>query len=449
MSSIPLDYFLNDEELLKRHELAIPTDEMYRFFPPKEDIYLSDSDPQKNYRYIFNGQPKTDYEQRKLNEFQQYELTKGKLNYPNEWLESETMRLLQAAEFDIEKTYKLIVDGINFINSIPKSINNNIVSLLNSGIIYLYGRDHYFRPIIIVSFNQYKNIIEKNIYQEQDITNSMIYLINYVLKYMMIPGQIENWICLIDFKGAGVSDVSDFKKLTKILNSYRGRVFRNFFINLSGLLKIAVKAAVNLFGKHSARKLKILDKDELNKMQEFISPNNIQKKYGGTAPDVVPNSNNLFPPKMPSTNYELPGERLNIISEKAYKEMCLNSNPYKPFTISPKYLEKWNKEKEEKEMEEKKEKEQEILKEQIPTKKIEQIPILENKIAEEKKIEEIKMNEYHKREDSREYVINFLNDFEEFNIEDTFEEKKYYSKPGVNINNINSFFQKISNYRKM
>ena len=228
MSSIPLDYFLNDEELLKRHELAIPTDEMYRFFPPKEDIYLSDSDPQKNYRYIFNGQPKTDYEQRKLNEFQQYELTKGKLNYPNEWLESETMRLLQAAEFDIEKTYKLIVDGINFINSIPKSINNNIVSLLNSGIIYLYGRDHYFRPIIIVSFNQYKNIIEKNIYQEQDITNSMIYLINYVLKYMMIPGQIENWICLIDFKGAGVSDVSDFKKLTKILNSYRGRVFRNF-----------------------------------------------------------------------------------------------------------------------------------------------------------------------------------------------------------------------------
>jgi hypothetical protein len=55
MSSIPLDYFLNDEELLKRHELAIPTDEMYRFFPPKEDIYLSDSDPQKNYRYIFNS----------------------------------------------------------------------------------------------------------------------------------------------------------------------------------------------------------------------------------------------------------------------------------------------------------------------------------------------------------------------------------------------------------
>ena len=129
--------------------------------------------------------------------------------------------------------------------------------------------------------------------------------------------------------------------------------------------------------------------------------------------------------------------------------MCLNSNPYKPFTISTKYLEKWNKEKEEKEMEEKKEKEQEILKEQIPTKKIEQIPILENKIAEEKKIEEIKMNEYHKREASREYVINFLNDFEEFNIEDTFEEKRYYSRPGVNINSINSFFQKISNYRKM
>ena len=36
MTSIPLDFFMNNEELLKRHELAIPTNEMYRFFPPRE-----------------------------------------------------------------------------------------------------------------------------------------------------------------------------------------------------------------------------------------------------------------------------------------------------------------------------------------------------------------------------------------------------------------------------
>ena len=38
MASIPLDFFLNNEELLKRHEQALPTKEMYRYFPPKEEI---------------------------------------------------------------------------------------------------------------------------------------------------------------------------------------------------------------------------------------------------------------------------------------------------------------------------------------------------------------------------------------------------------------------------
>ena len=126
MSSIPLDYFLNDEELLKRHELAIPTNEMYRYFPPKEEVILLDSDPSKNYRFIFNGPKKTNFEQGKLNEFHEYELKTGKLNYPNEWLESDNMRLLQAAEYDIPKAYGLINDRIKFINNNPKTINTLI-----------------------------------------------------------------------------------------------------------------------------------------------------------------------------------------------------------------------------------------------------------------------------------------------------------------------------------
>ena len=452
MSSIPLDYFLNDEELLKRHELAIPSNEMYRYFPPKEEVILLDSDPSKNYRFIFNGPKKTNFEQGKLNEFHEYELKTGKLNYPNEWLESDNMRLLQAAEYDIPKAYGLINDRIKFINNNPKTINNKIISLLNSGCMFIYGRDHHFRPIIVISMTEYKKLIEKNIYSEQDINNSFIYLINYILKYLLIPGQIENWVAIIDFEGAGVSDVSDFKKIISILNSYRGRVFRNYFINISGFLKIAVKAAINIFGKSSAKKVRILDDDELNKLQEIISPSNIQKKYGGTAPDAQPGGNNLFPPRMPSMNYELNGERLNIISEEAYKEMCLNSNPYKPFAISQKYLEKWNKEKEEKEEKEKieKEKEQAALNNNKQIQEsVAQKSFINNNAVEEKRTNIIMNNNNHNRTTSREYVINFLNEFDELNMIETFEEKKYNSKIDLNIGNISSFFNKISNYKKM
>jgi len=452
MSSIPLDFFLHNEELLKWHEKAIPTDEMYRYFPPNEEIILPDSNPKKNYRFIFNGQPKTEYEQKKLNEYNDYELNHGKLTYPNIWLESDTMRLLQAAEYDLEKTYKTVKDTIKFINSSPIEINNKIVSLLNSGIMYVYGRDHHFRPIIIVSVKTYVNADEKDKYSFEDINTSIIYLMNYIVKYLLVPGQIENWITMIDFKGAGVSDVSDFKKLLTTLNSYRGRVFRSFFINVGGFLKMAVKTAINLFGSSSAKKLKILGSDELDKMQEIISPNNIQRKYGGTAPDVVPgyHTNNLFPPRMPSMNYELNGERLNIISEETYKEMCLNSNPFKPFVISPKYLEKWNKEKEEEQkMKEIEEQNRIISSQKVIEEQIDNKSNIDKIIKEEERVKMIKINEYNMRKNKRQYVIDFIKEFEELSLLEIFEEKKYYSKPNINIEKMNYFFQKIPKCRKV
>ena len=451
MASIPLDFFLNNEELLKRHEQALPTKEMYRYFPPKEEIILSDSNPKKNYRFIFNGQPKTDYEQRKLNEYNEYELKHGKLSYPNIWLESDTMRLLQAAEYDLEKTYNMAKDRINFINTSPTSINEKIISLLNSGIVYIYGRDHHFRPIIVISVKEYLDAIEKYKYSFEEINQSVIYLMNYLIKYILIPGQIENWVSMIDFKSTGVSAMSDFKKLLNTLNSYRGRVFRNYLINISGFLSFAIKAAANLFGSSSAKKLKLLAKDELHKMQELISPENIQKKYGGTAPDVIPgyNTRNLFPPNMPSSNYELNGEKLNIVSEDAYKEMCLNSNPFKPFVICPKYQEEWNREKEKEKIKEQSEINTNTNTLKIPENGIDNNLNIENKKIKEEENKLIKLKEINNRNIKKQYVIDFLKEFEEFNIVEIHEDKKYFSNPKINVEKMNNFFQKIPKCRKI
>ena len=450
MSSIPLDFFLNDEELFKRHELAIPTNEMYRFFPPNEEILMTDSKTQKNYRFIFNGQPKTEQEQKKLNDYNDYEAKHGKLTYPNNWLESDTMRLLQAAEYDIKKAYESITDTIKFINNNPLVMNDKIISLLNSGIMYVCGRDHHFRPLIIVSVKTYKKIIEKKEFSFQEINMSVIYLINYIFKYLFIPGQIENWVTIIDFKDTGVSDISDFKKLLTTLNTYRGRVFRNYFINISGFLAVAIKSAISIFGSSSANKLKILGSKELHLMHQIISPDNIQKKYGGTAPDLIPGNNNLFPPIMPSMNYGLSGEKLNIISEDAYKEMCLNGNPFKPFTISPKYLEKWEQEKQIQE--------QQALNISSNLPQTQDNVNNENNIIEENiektsiiepKIEKENITNNSKSIIGKQYVINFLKEFEELEMLELLEDKKYCSVSGINIEKINSFFNKIPKCRKI
>ena len=449
MSEKCLDFFLEEPQLSLRHNRAIPTEEMYRFIPPEDEVINIDkSDPSKNYRFIFNGQPKTQFEKEKLSEFSAYECKKGKLNYPENWLESDTMRLLQASEYDIKKTYTTINENIQWLNSIPKTINDKIVTLLNSGFMYVYGRDHHFRPIIIVSVKMVKKVISQK-YNFDEINESIVYLMNYIIKYILIPGQIENWIVFVDFQDVGISDIGEFKKILSTLSKQRGRVFKNYFVNIGGFIKMSVNAVVKMFSS-VARKLVILGHDELKKVQEIISSENLEKKYGGLAPDIVPGGNNLFPPIMPSSNFALSGEKLNIVSPEAYKEMCMNSNPHKPFVICPKYQEIWDKEKE---MELQKEKEKEtnknLLKEEIIVRSNNDINenknMGQNNFERKSKVYEnrrISKNRNSLKNNANE-ITDFLSQFEGYNMLENYEERKYPVPSAINLKEINLFFNRV------
>ena len=442
MSSKSLDFFLNDPELLKRHLQALPTEEMYRYFPPKEEVITIDkSDPKNNYRYIFNGQQKTQFEQQKFYQLKEYESRNGIIDYPPTWLESDTMRLLQASEFDIKKAYITIKENIEWLNTIPKDINDKIIHLLNSGFLYVHGRDRHFRPIIIVAVKMVKVIISQN-YTFDDISRAIIYLTNYAIKYLLIPGQIENWIVIVDFDNVGLSDIGEFKKILSTLSKHRGRVFKNYFVNITGLIKISIKTAVKVFSS-VAKKLIILGPNELNKTQEIISPENIEKKYGGLANDVIPGDNNLFPPIMPNSIFVNPGEKnINIVTPEAYKEMCLNSNPYKPFVICPKYEEIWKKEEEEK-------KKVEFKKKSLTIENSNKILLLQslncnsNKENNQKLNEKMKPKTYVKKPNNLIEINEFLREFEGYNMLENLEERKYSVPSSINIEEIDLFFNGV------
>ena len=437
-----LDFFLKIPDLNRRHSKAIPSEEMYRYFPSKNEIIdIDNSDPKNSYRYIFNGQPKTEFEQQMLDKLKDYELKSGKIDYPNDWFESNTMRLLQASEYDIKKSYTAIKENIQWLNTIPKTVNDKIIYLLNSGFMYVFGRDSHFRPIIVVSIKLIKVVLSQN-YTFEDINETIIYLMNYIIKYLLIPGQIENWIVLVDFDDVGISDIGEFKKILSTLSKQRGRVFKNYFVNISGLIKFSVKAAVKMFSS-VAKKLVILGSNELQKIQEIISPENIEQKYGGLAPNIVPGGNNLFPPIMPSNNFALRGEKLNIVNPEKYKEMCLNSNPYKPFVICPKYEEIWRKESEERQLFEEMKRKNATVKEKkresitnINISKSEYIIGTKPRTYENKRLSKNKKS-------SKVEIMEFLNEFEGYNMIDNYEERKYCIPSSIDINEINLLFVRL------
>ena len=443
MSEKRLDYFIDNPELKSRHLRAMPTLEMYRFFPPEEEIITIDSsNPHKNYRYIFNGQTKTDFEKEKLSQFYEYESKSKKINYPSDWQESDTMRILQAADFDVKKTYINIIENIQWLERIPKTISDKTINILNSGFMYVHGRDHHFRPVIFVKIKLIKNILAEK-YVFDDILNSIIYLMNYVMEYLLIPGQIENWIVFVDFDGVGLTDLGDFQKIITTLSKRRGRVFKNFFVNIGSFLKFSLKTILKMVSS-VAKKTIILGHNEMNKVTELISPDNLEQKYGGNAPNVIPGGNNLFPPVMPNANYNLNGERINIITPEEYKSLCLGKN--RPYVICPEYEKIWEEEKTLEEANKNKFDEKIFLVQRNQS--IAEDNNLNNKLTFDKlQSKDIKKRFYSDNNlngnNDKNEIDEFLKEFDELNNLDSFEDRKYNTPTKLNIKEINAFFDGI------
>ena len=159
-------YFLYEPKLKKRHQMAKPNDLMYRYFPNENDIIVKNENPKDNYRFIFNGMEKTPFEQQKLEEFNKFIKEKEKsknINHflPDWWIESDTMRYLQASNYDIKKVYTLIKENLKATQNAKKTIDNRMRFILNYGFIYMHGRDTHFRPILIVEVKRACELMDK------------------------------------------------------------------------------------------------------------------------------------------------------------------------------------------------------------------------------------------------------------------------------------------------
>ena len=304
--------------------------------------------------------------------------------------------------------------------------------------------------MIFCTIKKVKNLLATDdTYDFEDINRSIIYLVNYVMEYLLIPGQIENWIIFVDFDGIGVTDLGDFQKIISAFSKRRGRVFKNFFVNVGTILRLSIKAYAKMVSS-VAKKSIILGNNELYKVTELISPDNLEQKYGGKAPNVTPGGNNLFPPIMPNANYALNGETLNIVSPETYKNICMGNN--RPYVICPEYEKIWEEEKYNEEMNKKKKNEE----------KKEKIFLIQRNItANNEKVknstdmgfDKLNKNEFNKKRllsDNKLFVKNdmdeideFLKEFEDINNLDSFEEKKYNTPTKINIQEINSFFEFI------
>ena len=351
-------FFLNDPTLLELHQRSLPPKEAYYYFPKGEEIIiLNKKKPQKSLRRIYNNVQFNEKELEWLNEYKKIISSHPENKIPDFWNDGYNLAYIYSTECKLDKAYKRMIDYFKwYYSNFPMNIQpgDKSLQLLNTGFCYVFGRDHQFRPIIICQ----PYIIQKyeKDYSESDILNASIFICQYMCNYMLIPGQIENWIMFINLEKTSLLSFPDpMKKVVKTLSDYFiARLYRSYILGMNTFLRIVFKIMCGFLEEVTVQKFVILESKKDPKLFQDINPQNLEERFGGLADNCIYEKGNcLFPPRMPSNDYLKEEEDINqiLISEKEYLVRYKNNNILQE-SISPYVMDKIRKEKKMREKEE-------------------------------------------------------------------------------------------------
>ena len=243
-------FFIKEPELYEIFKRGIPPKEAYYFFPKGNDVIeLHDKKPEKNLRRIFINVPFLEIEYKWLEKYKEIIAQHPENKLPDFWNDGLNLAYIYSTECNLEKSYKRMIDYFEWYkNFFPLNIQpgDKVVQVLNSGFLYAFGRDHQFRPLLICQPYILQQCL--NLFSGDDIYNASIFICQYMCNYMMIPGQIENWIMIVNMERTSILSIPDsVKKLMSSLSDYFiSRLYRCYILGLNTFLKMIYRLLYNI-----------------------------------------------------------------------------------------------------------------------------------------------------------------------------------------------------------
>lgn len=145
----------------------------------------------------------------------------------------------------------------------------------------------------------------------------LIFLLDYVVDHMLLPGQIENWVVLIDLgkKGLGNLSVNSLKQVLTILQvNYRCRLGMNYIVNPPKSIWMLWSCIKPFLDDVTIEKIKIANSSNSSELLSTANPYMIEEKYGGRAPNIL----NYWPPNIPDLSYAMPGQVIRLSTKDSY-----------------------------------------------------------------------------------------------------------------------------------
>mmetsp|Transcript_19495 Transcript_19495/g.22687 ORF Transcript_19495/g.22687 Transcript_19495/m.22687 type:complete len:242 (+) Transcript_19495:420-1145(+) len=170
--------------------------------------------------------------------------------------------------------------------------------LLDSGFLYIHGRDKNFRPLIVLNTRVFADLQP----EDEDTMASTHFVLQYMETYMTLEEKIENWVPIIDLDGMGFKDIP-INRLLKFMEHnklvYKCRSYKNFILNATFGIRLAYSMVSQFLPEKIKQKVVFSSTAVCKDITKLFHPTQLQKKYGGEAENVT----KFWPPYEASQEY--------------------------------------------------------------------------------------------------------------------------------------------------
>lgn len=228
----------------------------------------------------------TDQEVALLAELQRLAREEDKAFYPS--LIVLATRYLSRARGDPRKALKLMEETQRwreqYFKAGPIREDASLMEDLSHGVIYFAGRDRDLRPTIVVRANRVPAAWYKGDCVDK-VIRMLIFSMEYMLRYMLVPGRVENNNVIVDLKGLSASNVpiNALKQVYSVMSlHYMGRVYKFYIVNLSPWLSALTTVAKQILTDRQRQKLVFISK--VAEFSEDFAAHQLETDFGGSRP---------------------------------------------------------------------------------------------------------------------------------------------------------------------
>eukprot|EP00931_Biecheleriopsis_adriatica_P092404 TRINITY_DN66212_c0_g1_i1.p1 TRINITY_DN66212_c0_g1~~TRINITY_DN66212_c0_g1_i1.p1 ORF type:complete len:543 (+),score=85.24 TRINITY_DN66212_c0_g1_i1:41-1630(+) len=201
---------------------------------------------------------------------------------------SDATRFLSAAKGDTQKALGFMQATQawreSFFGGQPLR-SGDVAEDLSHGAVYFCGRDRAMRPALVIRANRVPRQWQNDKDNKGRLIKILVFCMEYMLRFMFVPGRVETSNLIIDLKGISTTDIplgtlSDIHRLFSAHYPCRG--FRFYICNVPRMVMFMSSAAKTILTEKQKMKLVVLS-DVRELLKEF-SPHQLEIDLGGSRP---------------------------------------------------------------------------------------------------------------------------------------------------------------------